>query len=205
MGLSQASRPMISTLLAASLGFSATPALAQEIFAAASIGDSSLKDVTGAALVNQSAGEGNIQFNGAIISFNATDAARTKASVVQLSGAYGDESVLVAIARIGDEAFAGARGSVLVTQAAGISNLQVNLFAAAFGLNGEIALEAELSQTHASRPLPEDYQAEGGRFVQVSSGAFRDAAGIIQVNQVAGRENATFNRFALGIDAGSLP
>lgn len=183
----------------------ASMACAEDMFGRTVIDDEALGQLKGGALVNQAAGDGNLQINSALIAVNESDAARVRLSTVQLSAQVEDEAVFHAIALINDRAFADAQGVVLVTQGAGRHNLQVNQFAAALGLEGEILVEAELSQSRSGTPLPVDVERDGARLAVVGKNAFGNAAGVIQVNQVAGQENATFNRFVLGASANALP
>lgn len=186
------------------LAFGASLASADDMLGRTVIEDDALGQFNGAALVNQSAGNGNLQVNSALIAVNAKDAARVRLSTIQLSAQADDEAILHAIALIDDRAFADAQGVVLVTQGAGRHNLQVNQFAAALGLEGEVLVEAELSQSRSGAPISLDAEPEGARLAVVGQDAFGNAVGVIQVNQVAGQGNATFNRFVLGASTDAI-
>ncbi|WP_299625046.1 hypothetical protein [Pelagibius sp.] len=196
---------LASALAVLAVALCPAAAFAEELFGRTIIDDEALRDFTGAALINQSAGDGNLQSNTAFIATNAEAQARVRISTVQLSAATPDETVLDAFALIEGDAFADAQGVLLVTQGAGRNNLQINHLAAALGLEGEVLVESELSQSRANALSPLAEEREGNRLAHVGPGAFRDAGGVIQVNQVAGQENATFNRFVLGVSSNALP
>ena len=101
------------------------------------------------------------------------------------------------IARITDDAFAGARGVIAVNQASGSHNAQINAVVIAAGpvvLRSDALLIAQRpgasvrSAGSASRSVAE-----------ISGGAFRSASGIVQINQIAGGGNVVHNAFSLRV------
>ncbi len=181
------------------------PAQDQEAFSMATVGDDAFAEFRGLALINQAAGDGNIQMNGTTVSLNGSGEAVSRTSVVQLGSGLDAVTEVQAIARILDDAFAEAQGVIQLSQAAGQGNLQINLLSAALGLNGEILVEAELSQSRSESLVPEPEETDGVRHTFVAESAFRDASGIIQVNQAAGKANTTFNRLVIGLASGATP
>lgn len=187
----------------------AATAQAEEMKANAFISGDVLRQARGAAMVNQAAGDGLLQSNAAAVALNRTGKAISRSVAVQRTAARdGDAAAdleVDAVALIGGRAFSEAQGIISVTQGAGRNNLQVNTIAAGLGLAGEVLVEAELSQSRAGPSEPAAVDADGARAAIVTNGAFRDAQGLVQVNQVAGQANSTYNRFALGVSAGLAP
>ena len=179
----------------------ALPAWAQEAITLSTINDDALRDIAGVALINQSAGDGNLQLNSAALSVNATGLAVAFTAGAQHTDSVPTDVELDAFAVIDDDAFANARGLVSVSQASGISNQQINFASLAVGVDVSVLAEAELSQSRTGDPPPADAEPDGARLTHIDDGAFLDASGVIQVNQVAGVSNNTFNRFALTMSA----
>jgi len=196
-------------LLAMPMVFVAMMARAEDMLSSTVIEDHALQNLSGIAQVNQAAGDGNLQFNAVAVALSETGSARALTIVVQhtdsIPDGAPDGAAFQAIARIDDQAFAGAQGLISVNQVSGRYNQQANLIAAALGVDGLVLAEAELSQSRSDSVPPEGFQTAGTRQAQVAEGAFRDAFGVIQVNQVAGAYNTTFNRFLFSRSAGSNP
>lgn len=193
--------PLLASLAAGS-------AAAQEVSSFSVIDDNALEAVSGVAHVNQSAGDANLQLNGAAVVINDTGASIGIVSFVQSSATEvpsPDTLEVDAVSIIDDDAFANVQGLLSVNQASGLSNQQANLVTMALGVDGEIVAEAELSQTRTDGQPAADFEPDGVRHTHIDDGAFRDASGVVQVNQVAGVSNSTFNRFALSLAAGSGP
>ncbi len=193
------------TLLAMPMVFVAMMARAENMLSSTVIEDHALQNLSGIAQVNQAAGDGNLQFNAVAVALSETGSAGALTIVVQHTDSIPDGAAFQAIARIDDQAFAGAQGLISVNQVSGRYNQQANLIAAALGVDGLVLAEAELSQSRSDSVPPEGFQTAGTRQAQVAEGAFRDAFGVIQVNQVAGAYNTTFNRFLFSLLAGSNP
>jgi len=101
------------------------------------------------------------------------------------------------IARITDDAFAGARGVIAVNQASGSHNAQINAVVIAAG---PVVLGSD-ALLIAQRPgAPARSAGTASRSVaEISGGAFRSASGIVQINQIAGGGNVVHNAFSLRV------
>jgi hypothetical protein len=170
--------------------------------ATATIGTAAGMGVTGALTVNETAGLDNVQANqitlttgGAVGNANASV---QSASVVA--------NVPRAQASIEANAFSNTSGAVLVNQSAGAGNLQRNstqIGTAALGV--ETVSDGELSATAPKNgSLGQSNAIHGVREASISSDAFRNANGIVQINQAAGAGNATANSFVLRPPAGTF-
>ncbi|KXU88625.1 hypothetical protein CI15_11850 [Paraburkholderia monticola] len=170
--------------------------------ATATIGIAAGMGVTGALTVNETAGLDNVQANqitltsgGAVGNANAS---AQSASVVA--------NVPRAQASIEANAFSNTSGAVLVNQSAGAGNLQRNstqIGTAALGV--ETVSDGELSATAPKNgSLGQSNAIHGVREASISSDAFRNASGIVQINQAAGAGNATANSFVLRPPAGTF-
>ena len=101
------------------------------------------------------------------------------------------------IARISDDAFAGARGVITVNQVAGSHNAQIN---AVVNAAGPVVLGSDALLV-AQRPGASARGAgTASRSVaDISGNAFRSASGIVQINQIAGGGNVVHNAFSLRV------
>ena len=101
------------------------------------------------------------------------------------------------IARISDDAFAGARGVITVNQVAGSHNAQINAVVIAAGpvvLGSDALLVAQRPGASARGA------GTASRSVSdISGNAFRSASGIVQINQIAGGGNVVHNAFSLSV------
>jgi hypothetical protein len=101
------------------------------------------------------------------------------------------------IARISDDAFAGARGVITVNQVAGSHNAQINAVVIAAGpvvLGSDALLVAQRPGASARGA------GTASRSVaDISGNAFRSASGIVQINQIAGGGNVVHNAFSLRV------
>ncbi|MEX3909023.1 hypothetical protein AB4Y33_37240, partial [Paraburkholderia sp. BR14319] len=111
-----------------------------------------------------------------------------------------------ASATIGAGAFANANGAMMVNQSAGVGNVQRNTALISSGAIGVVAVsDGELSAAAAQNGgQGQMAQAGGIREVRIDNAAFRNATGLVQVNQTAGAGNATANSFVLRPPAGTL-
>ncbi len=180
-------------------------AQAQDSIAITVIDDDAFRDFSGAAQLNSSAGDGNLQLNGAALALSRNGVGIATFSAIQRTDVNPDGTSLHAFARIEDGAFANAEGLIAVNQVSGRQNQLANLLVATFGLEGVILAEADLSQSRSEVLLPENFAPQGARQARVTKNAFRDASGVIQVNQVAGVSNSTFNKMHLTISGGLGP
>jgi hypothetical protein len=183
----------------------AQPSCAQQagrVSADASIATGAAVNATGAIAVNQAAGLNNAQANQLTITdgdavANGNASAQSASARVRVTGAR---------ASIEGNAFSNSSGAVMVNQSAGAGNLQrnsVQLGTAAPGV--ETVSDGVLSATAANN----GGQGRAGAVKQVreasiSSDAFKNVNGIVQINQTAGAGNATANSFVLRPPAGTL-
>ncbi|WP_233850785.1 hypothetical protein [Paraburkholderia sp. HD33-4] len=170
--------------------------------ATATIGAGAGMGATGALTVNETAGLDNAQANQITVT-NGTAVGNANASVQSASVVA---NVPRAQASIEANAFSNTSGAVLVNQSAGAGNLQRNstqIGTAALGV--ETVSDGELSATAPKNGSPGQSNAiHGVREASISSDAFRNASGIVQINQAAGAGNATANSFVLRPPAGTF-
>jgi hypothetical protein len=172
------------------------------IGADSTIGNGAGAGVTGALTVNETAGINNAQLNQVTVS-NGGAVGNVNASVQSASVAA---KVTQARASIEANAFSNTSGAVLVNQSAGAGNLQRNstqLGTAALGV--ETVSDGELSATAPKNGgLGQSIGVHGVREASISSDAFKNVSGIVQINQTAGAGNATANSFVLRPPAGTF-
>jgi hypothetical protein len=172
------------------------------IGADSTIGNGAAAGVTGALTVNETAGIDNAQLNQVTVS-NGGAVGNVNASVQSASVAA---KVTQARASIEANAFSNTSGAVLVNQSAGAGNLQRNstqLGTAALGV--ETVSDGELSATAPKNGGPgQSIGVHGVREASISSDAFKNVSGIVQINQTAGAGNATANSFVLRPPAGTF-
>jgi len=104
------------------------------------------------------------------------------------------------------EAFAGASGAISVNGAAGVENQQANLasFGIGNGIDSRVASLSLLSQVRGSQePAGDPNVPAAEKTANISSQAFTDASGLVQVNLTAGERNSSANLFALTITGGT--
>jgi hypothetical protein len=109
-------------------------------------------------------------------------------------------------ASITGEAFAGASGAIAVNGAAGVENQQANLasFGIGDGIDSRVASLSLLSQVRGSQePAGDPNVPAAEKTANISSQAFTDASGLVQVNLTAGERNSSANLFALTITGGT--
>ena len=193
--------PMIMTVVLFAL-FSCPVVEAEQYTATSEIVGDSLSQVHGTLSVNQAAGDSNAQSNSRAI-------AVSQESGLAIAYTYDKQSVDmnqvtipdVAVTRISDQAFGGAGGLISINQASGAQNMQLNAFAMAMNITGELS-DASLAGTLADAPValpgstvPSDTQ----RAALIDSTAFTGATGVVQINQAAGSGNVAFNRFEMSM------
>jgi hypothetical protein len=173
-----------------------------KIGADATIGNGAGTGVTGAFAVNETAGINNAQVNQITVTNGVAvgnDNASTQSATVAAR-------VTSARASIEANAFSNSSGAVLVNQSAGAGNLQRNstqLGTAALGV--ETVSDGELSATAPKNGSPgQSIGVHGVREANISSDAFKNVNGIVQINQTAGAGNATANSFVLRPPAGTF-
>jgi hypothetical protein len=189
---------------AAALGF-AGAAQAQTsvtVGATAIIAPNAATSTTGALTVNETAGVDNAQANQlTITSGNTAISVNGDEQLATVSARVKDAS-----ATIGAGAFANTTGAMMVNQSAGVGNVQRNSALIGSGAIGVVTVsDGELSAAAATNGgQGQMVQAGGIREVRIDGAAFRNATGLVQVNQTAGAGNATANSFVLRPPAGTL-
>jgi len=158
--------------------------------------------MTGAIAVNETAGIDNAQANQITVSNggvvgNDNASAQSAAVAAKLTNAR---------ASIEANAFSNSSGAVLVNQSAGAGNLQRNstqLGTAALGVetvsDGELSATAPKNGSHG-----QSFGVHSVREANISSDAFKNVSGIVQINQTSGAGNATANSFVLRPPAGTF-
>ncbi|TDG07635.1 hypothetical protein E1N52_15680 [Paraburkholderia guartelaensis] len=187
---------------AAALAFAGAAQAQVSVGAIASIAPGAATSTTGALTVNETAGLDNAQANQLTIttgnvSINVNGDEQLASVTAQLKGAS---------ATIGAGAFANTNGAMMVNQSAGVGNIQRNTALISSGAIGVVAVsDGELSKAAAQNGgQGQMAQAGGIREVRIDNAAFRNATGLVQVNQTAGAGNATANSFVLRPPAGTL-
>ena len=157
---------------------------------------------TGAITVNQAAGLNNAQLNQVTI-WTGDAVCSDNASVQSASARARMPS---ARASIEGNAFSNTSGAVMVNQSAGAGNLQrnsVQLGTAAPGV--ETVSDGVLSATAANNGgQGQTVSVQNVREANMSSDAFKNVNGVVQINQTAGAGNATANSFVLRPPAGTF-
>ncbi|MEM5449673.1 hypothetical protein [Paraburkholderia guartelaensis] len=201
---SRAWRTALSGALAgvAALAFASAAQAQVSVGATASIAPGAATSTTGALTVNETAGVDNAQANQLTIttgnvSINVNGDEQLASVTARLKGAS---------ATIGAGAFANANGAMMVNQSAGVGNVQRNTALISSGAIGVVAVsDGELSAAAAQNGgQGQMAQAGGIREVRIDNAAFRNATGLVQVNQTAGAGNTTANSFVLRPPAGTL-
>ena len=200
-------RPHVLTALAlaaASWLALATTAQAQvTVGATAVIAPNAATSVTGSLGVNEAAGLDNAQANQlTITNGGAVGNVNLDEQGASVRARLGNASAL-----IGTGAFTNTSGAMMVNQASGAGNIQRNSAQISTGALGvALVSDGELSATSATNGGvgSQAGQAGGIREVRIDSVAFRNATGLVQVNQTAGAGNTTANSFVLRPPAGTL-
>ena len=193
-----------SVILGLGLAFVCVSSATAGSTATTQISGNAFGQVSGSVQVNIAAGDGNQQSNATSLATgdNAQATTDVKQTVSGSNGAPGNFS-----ASISGNAFRNASGLVSVNEASGTGNVQANQVAIALaGLGGNVLSRNSLAQvtsggssgTGGTLPTSHDVAS-------IKGDAFADANGLIQINQVAGRSNATANQFALELNLGAHP
>ncbi|WP_390614798.1 hypothetical protein [Maricurvus nonylphenolicus] len=169
------------------------------------IDDNAFSQVQGLVKVNAAAGDGNIQQNSAAAAAsNGVSVAAVKAS--QTSDQHNPQGSHAVSAVISGDSFQQAQGILMINQAAGYGNRQVNAAAIAIGGLGTIAVvqldEKTLSEEATDSGLDagsESLLPEIVTEVGIDPSAFHNARGILMLNQSAGMNNVSGNSFTLSV------
>lgn len=165
--------------------------------AVSTISGNALSGVSGAVNVNIASGDSNLQSNSGAIAVGS-HALASNIVVQQGNANHGLEPDRASV-RIGDNALSRSSGWISVNQAAGTQNVQSNTMSVALGVRGSSLTSENLSQVlsgGSGQELDSDDSRSSRRDVEVESSAFRGTTGVVQVNQSAGRGNATRNNFS---------
>lgn len=158
-----------------------------------------LGNVRGAISINIAAGNSNAQLNARALAIAPHGKSTTRINALQFVQENSVGGILNATARIKDHAFSNAIGLISINQTSGTGNIQENNMAINFGISGVTLNENALAKASAT---PDSFDEsvitpQGDRAVSISDTAFKQARGVVQVNQVAGTGNISANRFAL--------
>lgn len=163
-----------------------------------------LSHISGVANTNMAAGAGNRQANSGALSIGR--ASSTSGQLVQQARIDESLTSLQDNVQIQDKAFRQASGWMSINQAAGQGNVQSNAFGMALGINVSSLDDRNLQQVLASQQGlnggGDDSAEDASRRVEIDNTTFGGARGVIQVNQSAGKGNATRNSFRMNMALG---
>lgn len=168
------------------------PVFATSYSAASTISGNALRGVTGAVNVNIAAGDHNLQSNSGAIAIGSHALANN--IVVQQVKANNSLEPDRASVRIRDNALSQSTGWISINQAAGTQNVQSNSMSVALDVRGSSLTSENLSQVLSGGSGQDSRSSR--RDVEVETSAFRGTSGVVQVNQSAGKGNATSNSFS---------
>ena len=163
-----------------------------------------LQDTRGVISINMAAGDMNLQFNGQVIAVSHEVRGRGIADLRSVQNIQADRGLAgdVSVISVRENAFANASGLIAMNQASGIANAQANGISISIGVNAQAA-DVDLAQTVSMTGAPISAGGiRGARSIRVDDSAFRNARGVVQVNQSAGVGNATANSFSLRLQTG---
>ena len=163
-----------------------------------------LQDTRGVISINMAAGDMNLQFNGQVIALSHEVRGRGLADLRSVQNIQADRGLAgdVSVISVRENAFANASGLIAMNQASGIANAQANGISISIGVNAQAA-DVDLAQTVSMTGAPISAGGiRGARSIRVDDSAFRNARGVVQVNQSAGVGNATANSFSLRLQTG---
>ncbi|WP_269791903.1 hypothetical protein [Stenotrophomonas sp. Iso1] len=190
----------------------ATPALAQSradpyagmlsyLSTDARIDGNALAGANGAILVNQAAGDLNLQAN--LHSFASGQHASASVASVQRRNSDVFNNPMQASARIAGNALAGASGIASINQASGGGNSELNSVTATLAAQGIREASDEAMASSAALASAGEQSAANDpratRKVGVEASAMRGFDGVLQLNQIAGSGNAAENRFSISV------
>lgn len=203
--------PTLTLACGALLSASLVPVASAEIMPEqrnqTTIEDRALQGFRGAVQLNMAAGDGNLQSNSAAIASGSDATADAQVSQqVEItsnmnSGSVPGENRV----QIQQQAVNDARGWISINQAAGPANVQSNSMGVALGIEGSALSRKGLDQVLSGNQAPglnPDGLAEADNRLDIDSSAFDGSRGVIQVNQSAGKGNATHNRVGMRMSHG---
>lgn len=171
--------------------------------AASVIDGHSLRGVQGAINVNMAAGNSNLQSNSGVIAMGENALANN--IVVQVVTSNNRLAPEQATAVIKDQALSQSVGWISVNQAAGQENVQSNTLSVALGIRGSSLNSESLSQvlSRTQESTEESDDGTSSRRIAIEDSAFAGSRGVIQVNQSAGKGNATGNHVGVRMTSGA--
>jgi hypothetical protein len=177
------------------------------------IGEDALSSLSGISAINMSAGDSNLQQNSAAIAvssnggFSASQI--TPSQKNQLNSTVLKSGTSQSLkGEILSGAFADGVGIVMLNQSSGSGNSQFNGAAIAVGAPGSFAAielgDMELASQRSvvdmdSQSQLISNQEEGTMEAVLADDAFRNAQGIVQINQVVGNGNRTVNALSMSL------
>lgn len=168
------------------------------------ISDQFAKGAAGRIAVNETAGANNAQNNQAVI---VQGGAIGIGVISSRQSALTSGNVAVAKSVIEGSAFSGVTGLAQVNQSGGDGNLQHNAAAIVSGAVSGVEIVPDTALSGAiSKGGSAGYNSISERYreASISPDAFRNATGIVQINQSAGVGNVTANVFVLRPPAGTF-
>lgn len=165
------------------------------------IDGNALVGASGAIMVNQAAGDLNLQAN--LHSLASGQNASASVSAIQRHNADVFDTPMQASARIAGNALAGASGIASINQASGSANAELNSVTAALAAQGIREASDEAMASSAALASAGEQSAANDpratRKVGVEASALRGFDGVLQLNQIAGSGNATENRLSISV------
>jgi hypothetical protein len=177
------------------------------------IAEDALSSLSGISAINISAGDSNLQQNSAAIAvssnggFSASQITPSQKNQLN-STALNNGTSQALKGEILSGAFADGVGIVMLNQSSGSGNSQLNGAAIAVGAPGSFAAielgDMELASQHSVVDLDSQNQLagsqeEGTMEAVLADDAFRNAQGIVQINQVVGNGNRTVNALSMSL------
>ncbi len=168
------------------------------------IDGNALGNASGLVRVNLTAGDGNVQQNSTAAA-HSTGISVAAVDAHQYTDMVTTDGLQLLSAEINDQAFGNAQGIIQVNQSAGAGNAQFNGAALAIGELGAFAFvelnDEQLMDTSNTAANGSANNDQPGQVTSVglAPGAFKNATGIIQINQAAGNNNISANSFTMTV------
>lgn len=163
----------------------------------------SISHVSGVVTANITAGDGNVQQNSTALA-NSQGYSQAVVEADQFSTFSTSNFYQVLSARIASGAFNDAFGIAMVNQSSGAGNVQFNGAAIAVGGSGAAAY-IQLNNDALGEQSASTANSDDGNPVGVTAeayldpDAFKNARGVMMINQAVGNNNATANSFTLSV------
>ena len=163
-----------------------------------------LTNASGLVRINLTAGDGNVQQNSAAAAHSKGFSSAT-VNARQYTDMVTTDSAQTLSAGINDQAFSDAQGIIQVNQSAGAGNAQFNGAAIAIAGVGAFAFVELNDKQLMDQASPTGSAAanndQPNQHINVSlaPGAFKNASGVIQINQAAGNNNSSANGFTMSV------